>query len=611
LADFANVEGKMPDKSQSKYDGVIEQSVDLSVATKKEPKDIVTNLGSTFFLYMANQQSILPAWWSSGRDVELRKFWKKVDHLAGTIYTIESKLQAIQFRILPRDQSNRRHVQQAEEYTNLIMTTAQYGAGWSVFYQRFIEDILTCDNGGFAEVIGEGDPAGPIVGKPITISHLDSSRCVRTGNKEYPVLYTDDNGDIYKMHYTRVMNYASMSSPIKEMNGVGLCSISRATNVAQNLLDIMIYKMEKLGSRPSRGIMVTKGGLDPEDVRNAFSIAEREMSNQTLSRFSKTVVMGDATIPDGDISMIDLAKLPDGFDEEMATFLAIGVIAMAFGVDAREIFPAMHTGQTRAEAVIQNMKQRGKGPGQILIETERLFNTLYLPPHLYMSFDNQDDAEDRQRAETRNIRAMQCERDINSKSTDIKTIRERMVLDNDITHEQRTRMELEDGRLVDGTSVLNLFYSNDPTFSTILDVGVDDPLDAEKINVDKLEKVLTEKAKELRGNIANSPDGTRKNNYIISFFALMALGRHYNVISMFPELFEDSPPPLTNPNFVEEPIIDSGSSQGGITGLRNENRGSRREDTSNFTDGESNPNVSNDDGKDWYDSETSVSKEEI
>jgi hypothetical protein len=582
------------------FGGVIEQATDLSVATKNEPKYFPGGaMGGAFFLYLANQNSLLPQWWSKGRDIELRRFWKKVDHLAGTVYTIESKLQAIPFRVIARDQSNRRHVQQAEEYTNLLLSTAQYGAGWSVFYQRFVEDILTTDNGGFAEIIGEGDPAGPIEGKPITVAHLDSARTTRTGNKLFPVIYTDDNGTPYKLHYTRVMNYASMSSPIKEMNGVGFSAISRVTNVAQNLLDIMIYKMEKLGSRPSRGLIITSGGLDPEDVRNAFSIAEQEMNNRSLSRYSKTIVIGDATLQDAKINLVNLAELPDGFDEETSTLLAMGAISLAFGVDSREIFPAMRAGQTRAEAVIQNMKQRGKGPGQILLETERMFNSLYLPAHLYMLFDYQDDAEDRQKAETSNIRSQRRERDLKSKSIDVATTRERMVNEGDITQEQRVRMELEDGRLADGTSLLNLFYSTQETFSRLLDVGMDDPLDNTDVNLVELDGNLSEKVKELRGLIANSPDGTRKNNYVIAFYALMALGKHYGITTMFPELKEDMG-------------YTSGSAGGDLQNAggspRVENR-TRRVATENVTDNEQNPDVSHTVGQDWYDSEASVSKE--
>ena len=63
--------------------------------------------------------------------------------------------------------------------------------------------------------------------------------------------------------------------------------------------------------------------------------------------------------------------LPDGFDEQTSILYGMAAIALAFGVDARELFPAMSAGATRADALLQHLKQRGKGPGQILQMTEQ------------------------------------------------------------------------------------------------------------------------------------------------------------------------------------------------------------------------------------------------
>jgi len=84
--------------------------------------------------------------------------------------------------------------------------------------------------------------------------------------------------------------YASqMTSPIADMFGVGFSAVSRAINVSQTLIDILLYKQEKLGSRPHREIIITKGGLDPNDLREAFMIAESEMDSQGLARYSKSL----------------------------------------------------------------------------------------------------------------------------------------------------------------------------------------------------------------------------------------------------------------------------------------------------------------------------------
>ena len=227
----------------------------------------------------------------------------------------------------------------------------------------------------------------------------------RTGDPEFPVIYQDISGRRYRMHYTRVMHASQMTSPIAEMYGVGFCAVSRCINVAQNLLDILTFKQEKLGSRPHRGVIITRGGLSPKDMADAFAQAAYDNDSAQLSRYARIVVVGDSTIEEADAKMLDLAELPEGFDERDSITLGMATIALALGMDARELFPGMTAGATRADALLQHLKQRGKGPGQILEMTERLFNHKFLPNHLRLVFDFQDDAEDRQIAEIKRIRA--------------------------------------------------------------------------------------------------------------------------------------------------------------------------------------------------------------
>lgn len=790
--------------------------------------------GNVFVVnWIAKSGATVSPWWSQTRDMQLRDFWKSSDHIAGTVYTLQAKLTAIPFRIEARDRSVQEHVRQAEDLTEVMFAAAEFGEGWPSFYGRWCEDLVTQDNGAFGEIIGPGDPAGPLTGMPISIAHLDSLRCLgrdsrltlpdgstrsiyrivkeryngkvlsidsngrkcfrqvtgwyesplqnrywlriklkdakraygrseglwvtndhevmtrqgwkradqltlsdeimtpyvqpspeqqhlligtllgdacltkpagqlcksglgftqgidqeqwlatkmyallglgwsnirhndrtlqtstktspyltvlrsewypegkkivpreligdalsdmtlatwymddgdlqkhtwnervtgysprlstlgfspddsgylkdiltrqgitaslhrmrdsygiyitasggkmlfqkigrfvipsmryklppdtpdfepkswqisetdpyyspiesiergnngqqataycidvedthsfiaggmlvhnctRTGNAEYPVIYEDLSGTRYKMHYTRVLYSSQMPSPIADMFGVGFCSVSRCINVAQTLVDMLTFKQEKMGSRPHRKILVTKGGLDPKDLQRAFTLAETEMDNQGLTRYSKIVTVGSGTLMESGIDEIDLSTLPDGFDENTSTILGMATIALAFGMDARELFPALGAGSTRAEALLQHLKQRGKGPGQIIQITENLFNHKYLPPHLRMVFDFQDDAQDRQVADSRKVRAEKRQIDSQTGALDKRAMREQMLADGDIDRGQFERLELRDGRLADGSSILSLFYSDDRQISKMLDLGVDDPLD--------------------------------------------------------------------------------------------------------------------------------------
>ena len=451
-----------------------EQAQDASVQARATGE----GLGLSLMLWAhAGGSDLIAPWWSRTRDAQLRSFWKTVDHLAGAVYTMESRLKTIPFHVQPRDFAVKSHQRQAEEYTEILMNESDFSAGWGDFYSKFVEDLITLDNGSFAEILGDGKPDGPIIGRPYGIAALDGWRCQRTSDPEFPVLYQSQKGKIYKLHYTRVLFAAQQPSPAEEMLGVGFSCVSRCINVAQTLLDQLVYKSEKLGSRPKRALMVTSGGLDPEDIRTALALADQDMNNQALRRYSKIPTVGSRDITEAKLELVDMVSLPDGFDWKSDTTLSMAAISLAFGLDARELFPGLEAGATRAEALIAHIKQRGKGPGDILETTERLINAKFLPRHLQMVFDFQDDEQDRQRADIKNLRATRYVNLSVAGLLDPRTMREQMLDEGDLSQAQFERLELEEGRLVDGSDVLTLFAN--PELQDMLSLGVDNPTDLE------------------------------------------------------------------------------------------------------------------------------------
>ncbi|GAG51400.1 unnamed protein product, partial [marine sediment metagenome] len=67
-------------------------------------------------LFAVRGAGLISPWWSKQRDSELRRFWKTVDHLAGAVYTFQSRLITIPFQVLPRDKTIKSHVRQAKEF---------------------------------------------------------------------------------------------------------------------------------------------------------------------------------------------------------------------------------------------------------------------------------------------------------------------------------------------------------------------------------------------------------------------------------------------------------------------------------------------------------------
>lgn len=507
-------------------------------------------------LWLSAGNQIVSPWWSKVRDRQLRTFWPSVDMLAGAVYALEAKMATIPFHVEPKDYTVRAHVDQADRFDSMIEKASEWGRGWSAFFGKWTQDLLTQDNGAFAEIIGDGPPDGPIVGMPFAICSLDSARCTRTSNPEYPVVYTATDGRRYKLHYTRVALASIQPSPIAEMHDVGYCALSKCLNISQNLLDILTYNQEKLGSRPQRSLMVTSGGLTPDSVRQAFQLANETMDNQMLARYSKTVVVGGAGAPDAKLDLIDLASVPDGFSYETSMMVGMAAIALAFGVDARELWPMTSTGATRADALIQHLKAQTKGIGHLLQIAESAIFSKILPDTLTATFDYTDDAADRQAAEIKMIRSERHAVDLTTSAVvDERTVREQMLYDDDITQAQFEQLELSDGRMDDGTPVLQLFY--DPEYAAMLDMGLPDPLDLVATDKAALAPILADKRKELMMALGKVANYRQRQRVTIGLAALTALEEYYEDV-------KEPVPPALQP-FVEGDQEEIGETEIGET----------------------------------------------
>lgn len=426
------------------------------------------------FAWLAHAGGTVAPWWSRVRDKQLSMVWRQSDALSSAMDTLQNKLTSIPFKVEPVDPSCRAHIKQAEEYEQNLWDMTDFGVGWTAGIKPAIEDLFGQDNGLFIEVIGEGQKDKPLVGSALGIAPLDAEQCVRTTNPEFPVVYYDPlSGSRFKLHHTRVMSAAQMPSARSRMNRVGFCAVSRCIQAAQNLMDIATFKMEKLGSRPKRQILVGRKGLTADDITLAFKAADTQMDNMGLSRAAQTVViaprraLGNVEIQ---LDQIDLASVPDGFNEQESVTLGVYFLAWAFGVDAREFWPATSSGATKADAMVQHMKARGKAIGNTISLLEQLLNRYYLPTHLKMKFDVQDDEEDQQRAAIQDTRSTTHDRDMKGSVYSVRIARQMMVNDGHMTPEQFEEAELADGRLEGGEDVLSLFYSSDPLVSNLLNL---------------------------------------------------------------------------------------------------------------------------------------------
>ena len=463
-------------------------------ATGELPEGI--DVGIPILPFMATAGSMVPPWWSFQRDMYLRNFWKRSSHLAMMVYTGQNMLVNTPMRVVPRDPSIVSHSEQAELLTYMMMNVSEFGESMLVAKTRFVEDYLTQDNGGFMEVIGPGNATGPIEGLPHSVRHLDSRYCWRTGNKEFPVVYHDphDGGKGYKLHRTRIIYMAQMTSSAVEMNGVGFCAVSRSLQFAQHLYDIMVHKQEKLGSRPISQILVGSG-FRGSHIMQAVVAANTAMNNQNLSRYGRVVGLGsdDTNAKMEVVSMNDF----DPFNEETSVSFAMYGLAAAFGIPIQEVWPSAG-GKSGRGGDMQESRQRGKLPAEFHSELDQQLTQKYLPSHLEMVSDWSDDYQDEREAINEDIRARNRERDLGSGSITVRAAREQMVEKRDLTRGQFREMELLDGRLENGSHISVLFYLQKPPYKALLDLDVEYPTSMRLNDKDTmLEKIDEQSAKTL------------------------------------------------------------------------------------------------------------------
>jgi len=384
-----------------------------------------------------------PSWWSPRRDDYLRKFWPTESYLAGALYSVVSRNAAFQYEL----SGDPKGVVQA----NRMLASANLGKGWLNFVLKVSLDLYTQDNGAFIEVIrparvrtktgwfpatkgfdSRGDSAWcavtraglqPLAGTayklqddpldlPIGLTHLDAARCHRTGDPEKPVVYTDLKGVTHKMAWWQVITLEDMPSADETKNDVGFCAVTRALKLAQTLRDMMTLRQEKVSGRFAGRIYLTNVGSSI--LTDAVTDAKTNADNRGLYRYMPPIiaeVLDPNTTPS--VATIEMASLPEGYDEESAMRWYVAGLAMDLGVDYGFLAP-LPGGKlgTSEQAEVQERQSRGKASRLFMKTLEEKFNFGGIfPRNVWFQFKETDareemehDTAEARRAQTRATR---------------------------------------------------------------------------------------------------------------------------------------------------------------------------------------------------------------
>jgi len=335
-------------------------------------------------MHFASLADEVPMWPSKERDKYLSTIWQQESLLSGAVYSMCSKISALDFKLTgPKRIVNK--------YTN-ILQSCDFGNGWVKFIFKLVQDILTQDSGCAIEILRP--PGSPSTSAAAGIAHIDISKCELTGDPEYPLLYRDSSGLTHRLTWYEAISLVDMPSPREEHRGMGYCAVSRVLRMSALLRDVARFKREKLGGKRVPGVIFASG-VRSKEVESAIG---RSMGGDIVYN-GRTLYTGPAIVSSHDptarvdAKLVELAGLPDGYDEDTIYKWYIITLALGFGTDYSDLAP-LPGGNLGTASQVESMasRARGKGPGVILQQIEYAFNHFILPSNLEFQFESTDEA---------------------------------------------------------------------------------------------------------------------------------------------------------------------------------------------------------------------------
>lgn len=492
----------------------------MSDFLEKELTDSLDSGGAIpgFFSYFVTTNNYLPGWYSVERDLALRNEVIKNGFLASVVNVVLLKLMNLPFHIQSKDSNVGAHYKLAQQYDAAL----QYSLNRDL--EKFLMDVLVCDNGGFLFVEGNTPTDQPLTSLPTGLRHLDAARVQRTGNYEFPYLYTTLNGKMYKLHESRVISVTQFPSADSRMFGVGYSFVSRCFLLAQHLLDIANYEGESLGSRSSEEIIYGTGTTSNE-IMKAFKFADIESDNSGLLKVGKRVFIG-LRDPNGKLGKILLKNMPEYFNKRDDIEITLTLVALASGGQSTWFYDAVKSGSTRASS--QEATKMGESKlinwwlKRFSEELQYKFCNENFRVIAGLQDDDFDGTKSRIRVNAANVRNINLSNGV----TNIRIERELQLQRGEITNAQFELLELSDGRLENGLPIFALFQTNEESLRKLL-YFVPEPLEYQTLNWETDLRKLKDAILQAQGMALNGKTIYTQSQSRRAMFALLWLEEQY------------------------------------------------------------------------------------
>jgi hypothetical protein len=368
--------------------------------------------------YSAPSYTDLPRWWSPRRDYVLSATVDKEAMWGSVVNQVATKFAALGFTVKDSQDSTRRTASAQELMHGFD--------GWVPFATKCVQDYLLTDNGVFirlrranekverirlkavdgTEGAQFADVASASPGARITaIYHMDSLRCIRTGNLTYPVRYQALDGSYHLLRWDQVLYTADMVSPRAEMYGVGRCAAGRAYQTIAKMaaMEQMVFEF-LTGSGANKLIFIQ--GLQEHTLRNLIAAGMEDAKAKGFVYYLGSIlagIPGDTPISIADVQLKELAQ---GFVPREERENAYLIYAKAVGLAPGEVQPNPAGLNSGEREQVQSDQARGYGLAAFIQWFEQTFSRRVLPQTTTLAIVDENDVKNQKlTAEVQKLRA--------------------------------------------------------------------------------------------------------------------------------------------------------------------------------------------------------------
>src|SRR3990172_2120719 len=355
-----------------------------------------------FFLPMGGENQMWgtlppepPPYWSVDRDRVLRYTTIKAQMWAQAVGIACAKQASLSFEL--EAEASPLLVKRAQQ-----MMLALDGTSYTLGVERGVRDYVTTDNGEFWEIVRVSSAAGS---RTLGLMHLDSLRCIRTGDDEIPLVYRDLRGRYHELQQHEVIMMADMPSASAELFGVGLCAASRAYGKIVFMDSIDTYFNEKITGRKANEIHLVNN-LSEKTLRTGIQSAEAQNTQEGYMVYKNVVVIPVYSENAVTGYKIEVAGVPDGFDHKTERDIANLEFANALGLDLQDLQPLSGQGLgTGAQSHVQAEKSKSKTLSARMKQFAHEINQKFLPDVVTFTFAEIDLTDEEKKGNISKIHA--------------------------------------------------------------------------------------------------------------------------------------------------------------------------------------------------------------